>query len=489
MMGVFVYREFVLPASLTQVFAERTLRPQNVWMGIFINGDRQVGFVNSRSAPEFRNSELGFSYGVTTQLNIPLFGRGTDFRLLGKAWLSKTDGLRDFEFSLSSGDFDMKVKGEVKDGKLTSTLLTGGEEIPFTFPISENLLLGGDMGFAAMEMPRLEPGQVAYVETFDPTTMSIGKAKLECTGKETLLVMGADTECFVMEMSIGGMKSKAWVTAEDEVVQASTPFGFTMRKISPDEAFSQLKDNEDSADFMKTMAVIPNTPISRDLSMLKLKFSGISEENYPLVNSAQTRDGDIYTIRKLEAPQQLDDPFTGLEDAEKNEALSGDAFVQVGHEKILAKAKEIVGEEKDVWKQSILLYNWLYGNIEKTMVISLPSALDVLEHMKGDCNEHTILYAALARSVGIPTRIAIGLVWSEELNGFGYHAWPEVYYGQWRALDPTLGQEETDPTHITLLYGSLEKWAQLIPYIGQVKVEILETDPPLNPAKQQGAGL
>ncbi len=46
------------------------------------------------------------------------------------------------------------------------------------------------------------------------------------------------------------------------------------------------------------------------------------------------------------------------------------------------------------------------------MSLSIPSALEVLEQRAGDCNEHTVLFTALARAAGIPCRVATGLAWS-----------------------------------------------------------------------------
>ena len=48
--------------------------------------------------------------------------------------------------------------------------------------------------------------------------------------------------------------------------------------------------------------------------------------------------------------------------------------------------------------------------VEKKPTVSLPSALEVLRTRVGDCNEHTALYVAMARSLGLPARIAVGLV-------------------------------------------------------------------------------
>ena len=118
---------------------------------------------------------------------------------------------------------------------------------------------------------------------------------------------------------------------------------------------------------------------------------------------------------------------------------------------------------------------WVYDNLEKTAVLSVPSALEVLESKRGDCNEHTVLYVALARAADIPSRIAIGLVWSEDLQGFYYHAWPEVFIdNRWLWTDPTLGQTVADATHVKLFNGGIETWSRLLPYLGSLELEILE---------------
>jgi transglutaminase-like putative cysteine protease len=127
----------------------------------------------------------------------------------------------------------------------------------------------------------------------------------------------------------------------------------------------------------------------------------------------------------------------------------------------------------DDWTRAVRIHEWVYQQVEKTPTLSIPSALDVLEQRRGDCNEHAVLYTALARAAGIPTRIAIGLVWSDELDGFFYHAWPEVYTGaRWRWIDPTLGQEVADATHVKLLEGGIESWPQLLPFLGKVEVRV-----------------
>ena len=98
----------------------------------------------------------------------------------------------------------------------------------------------------------------------------------------------------------------------------------------------------------------------------------------------------------------------------------------------------------------------------------------------GDCNEHTALFVAMARSIGIPARIAVGLAFVR--GAFYYHAWPEVYIdegnnrGLWLPVDPTFNQFPADATHFRLARGGLDKQAAILPLIGRVKIAVLELE-------------
>ena len=79
---------------------------------------------------------------------------------------------------------------------------------------------------------------------------------------------------------------------------------------------------------------------------------------------------------------------------------------------------------------------WIEKNIKKRPVLSLPDALSTLENRMGDCNEHAVLFAAMARAVYIPAKIEAGVVY---LNGrFYYHAWNLVNLGGGIGSRPTL---------------------------------------------------
>jgi transglutaminase-like putative cysteine protease len=86
----------------------------------------------------------------------------------------------------------------------------------------------------------------------------------------------------------------------------------------------------------------------------------------------------------------------------------------------------------------------------------------------------------MARSIGIPARIAVGLAYAH--GAFYYHAWPEVYIdegsgrGLWLPVDPTFNEFPADATHLRLLRGGLDRQAAILPIIGKVKMDILDLE-------------
>ena len=63
-----------------------------------------------------------------------------------------------------------------------------------------------------------------------------------------------------------------------------------------------------------------------------------------------------------------------------------------------------------------------------------------------------------------------------------YHAWPSVYIdGEWFAVDPSLGQDRADATHIAFLEGDFSQVVQLIPLLGKIQIKVLEQHYPQHP--------
>ena len=154
--------------------------------------------------------------------------------------------------------------------------------------------------------------------------------------------------------------------------------------------------------------------------------------------------------------------------------LKPSAFVQSNDPKIVQQAKSIVGAETDAVKVMRMLNRWVYRNLDKQYMGAVSNALDTLATKSGDCTEHSVLFVALARAVGLPAREVSGIVYSEEYGGFFFHQWAEVFVGKWVATDPTFEQPIADATHIKLSEGELLKQVRVTSVIGRLKIEVLD---------------
>ncbi|MFC1671929.1 transglutaminase family protein [Planctomycetota bacterium] len=126
-------------------------------------------------------------------------------------------------------------------------------------------------------------------------------------------------------------------------------------------------------------------------------------------------------------------------------------FVQSDHDEIAAVSKKALGGEKKPMAAVRKLCRWVFEKLKKdSPKTGMASALETLRNGTGDCSEHAVLFCALARSAGIPSREAFGLAvtWPSA----GYHAWSEVYIdGQWVVVDASNNTVGVVPAY--MLFG------------------------------------
>ncbi len=138
------------------------------------------------------------------------------------------------------------------------------------------------------------------------------------------------------------------------------------------------------------------------------------------------------------------------------------------------QARAIVGNRKSAYLICSKIRAWLYANMHTRADIGITrSASDVLKSKEGVCRDYAVLFAALARSSGIPTRIASGLLYTQ--GAFYYHAWVECYVGKWVPFDATLPDDFVDAAHIKLAEGDATAMFGLAKVIGSLKVRVLSS--------------
>ncbi|MCL4692045.1 MAG: transglutaminase-like domain-containing protein [Candidatus Hydrogenedentes bacterium] len=474
MTGLLLKREAFIPRLTPDRMAGAGYSdvPTDTWMAIKLSDGKQVGYVNVRTEPESRDGAPGTSLSVLGRVRLSLFGDSSEMIAMGETWVSRAEGVRDFTFNIRSSGHEVDVRGAVDGGVLRAEVATAGESYPIELPIDKNLRLTSGIGFNTVSFPALEPGDTFQMDTFDPITLSTSQAKISCTGVDTVEIMGEQVTARVVTIDSSGIATRAWISENGEVLRAETPVGFLIERVRQEDALGNL-DTAGSGDSLGQLAAVRATGAKPFRGAKRMTVAIKSDKGTSTIPQDDTQS--ILSENQLAIQSQ--DPPSVRESAaiasdEHKMYLAGDPFIQVDSPRIREQAQRIVGGVEDDWNKALRLHEWVYDSIEKAPVLSVPSALDVLEKKKGDCNEHTVLYTALARASGIPTRIAIGVVWSEEYEAFYYHAWPEVFIGRWIWMDPTLGQPIADATHIKLLTGGIENWWQLVPYLGTLEIHI-----------------
>jgi len=164
------------------------------------------------------------------------------------------------------------------------------------------------------------------------------------------------------------------------------------------------------------------------------------------------------------------------------EYLEPNALVTSQDTRVRSLARQATNGIVDPWKKAVRINQWVYKNVDrKNFKVAFASASEVARNFSGDCTEHAVLAAAMCRAVGIPSRVAIGLVYVKDKDSFGYHMWSEVYVNhRWVALDPSWDQSTVDATHIKLTDSSLngvspfDAFRPLLQVMGKLEIEPLE---------------
>lgn len=131
---------------------------------------------------------------------------------------------------------------------------------------------------------------------------------------------------------------------------------------------------------------------------------------------------------------------------------------------------------------------------EKGFGTAFASASETVRRREGDCSEHAVLLAALLRAEGIPSRVAVGLVYvdgiGEQRGVFGWHMWTQAALPHpekaqnpderhWVDLDATLGGARNfHAAHLLTGVTSLENGsldgdlAAVVPLLGRLQIEV-----------------
>jgi hypothetical protein len=443
------------------------------WKGVYYRGDK-IGF----SVGQTNATEDGYEIREDGRLQMSLLGSTTSVRLATRASVDRAFALQRFAFSLDPGTGPTEVEGRLDGRRLHLTIRTSSGERTETRELEEPPALPLSLP-RALAARGLAPGQTLRVSVFDPATLRNTPMTLEVQAREVVRAAGRPVPAFRVEGRWAGLTTRSWITDVGEVVREESPMGLLVVRETAEEAQTLAVPGRVQADMLEASAIVPVRPVRIDdpttVARLRLRLTPL-EGFLPadLEGAGQALRGDVLEVVD---PRDL---AAAPEPPDLADHLGPEPLLESDDPALRAEAEKAVRGAQAPRLRAERLVRHVHAIVEKRPTLSLPSAREVLATRVGDCNEHTALYVAMARALGLPSRIATGLVYLR--GAFYYHAWPEVWVaegrgrGSWLPVDPTLNQFPADATHLRLARGGLDRQAAIAGLVGRARLEVVEVE-------------
>ena len=457
--------------SETETTAVNINAPQREWKEIYLKKSK-VGYATDLIRP----FEEGYFIQEEIFLKLNLMGLDSGIYTLTQSRLDHQFLLKSFRFKMTSGAVAFQLTGEVEDGYLMIESGKGKHRRSQRIKLSTPPMIGAGLAHY-FRSRKIEVGETFRLPVFDPSTLAQKEVVIKVTDKQPLDIYGIRYDAFRLEGEMWGQTITFWLDETGATLKEEGFMGLTSIKSSAARAPRDIEGPE-GEDFYEMTAVKTDKmlPDPDRLRSLRLRVAGIDSASLnPVVweGRRQSYHDGILEIKRETVPSKISYvlPYNAYGD-EVKPFLEPEFNIESDNEEIVKRVARIIGDDKDPISVSRKLLNWVYLNLEKRPVVSIPSAVEVLRTRRGDCNEHATLLTALLRAAGIPARISIGLVYTRQK--FFYHAWTEAYLGEWISMDATLDQMPVDVTHVKFVEGNLDKQVEIAGLIGTLKLDVLD---------------
>jgi len=396
----------------------------------------------------------------------------------------------------SAGEQQLRGHGDVLHGEMEFILEGAGQQQKLVIPWGPEVR-GPYAAEQSMARKPMKENETRTLKMFIPTLNKICDIELRSRGIEPVILGdGKKRPLLRVEQTtrIDGKPRpefdvKIWADGEGQVLKQEQDLlgGYIQYRTTREGALAEggpLELDLIRATVIKVARKIPNAEKTR---MAKYRIT--------------LKDGDLAEVMPKDARQTLQpEPnqassilevrSVGALDGEPGPAnvdaqyLQPNALVTSQDNLVRRLAERATQGAVDPWAKAVRINHWVFENLkgQQNFKVGFAAASEVARNRTGDCSEHSVLAAAMERAAGIPSRVVIGLVYeAENLGGFGYHMWNEVYVNhRWVALDPTFDQSSVDAIHIKLSESSLEgvspfeAFSLVVRVMGKLQIEPLE---------------
>lgn len=452
------------PAMTVRCAETRAVRREDSWYGVYLRGEK-IGWSHTTVTP----CDSGILVDDTSRLEFTMLGKPETVETKLRSLSGDSLELRWFVFSLSGRDTRFGVCGTAIDTTLYLRVEMGGETRRDTLSFGKAPQVPGTVGLL-FAREAVETGKKFRAVVFDPSALAAQELEAEAVGREPLPWRGATVLAWHIRQDLGGVRVDSWLDEKGVVLREESGMGYRL----------ELEDSVNAMglaaglrpDIQRLVAVTPDReiPLPRLLVRLELELSGLEPDSLDLDGGPQRAAGAWVEIR-MDSPG--DTATDSLTREEEDSWLEPSSFILSRHPRVLALLPAVCGAGAEPVEKVRSILAWMQRNITTSPTFSLPNTLEVLESRQGDCNEFAVLFCSLARAAGVPTRVAMGLVYLD--GAFYYHAWCECRLGgAWIAVDPVFNQFPADAAHLRLIAGDMDRQVEMLPLIGNLKIKVLD---------------
>ena len=436
---------------------------EETFMGIYFKQER-IGYVKNRMVEKDDGSAVLYQDAV---LHLNILETTYPVEMYLQAELTNGSLLKNFHFSLSSPFYELNANGSVNDNEVHFTMNTGKDEVSDIIQLTEPPFISTNMRSYLLQND-LKEGEKFKIPYFDPVTMSGKESIIEYKGfkKKLFYKQGQIYMLHHFVETISGIRIHFYLDEKGKVIRETSPAGFVFMS-EPEFRATNIIDKGTEILSAVSVPAIGSLPDLTETSSIRYRLDIPDDTEFDLDQDRQTYKDNILVINKENVPSASFAACLG-----NDNELRSTPYIQSDSPFILQQAKSIVKSDTNDLEKVMALAKWVYTNLDKKPVLSIPDALSTLRSKVGDCNEHAALFAALSRSLSIPTRVVAGVTYHEGM--FYYHAWNEVCLnGEWISLDTTKNQLPADLTHIKFVQGETNEQIKIGALLGRLKIEVL----------------
>ncbi len=346
--------------------------------------------------------------------------------------------LRSETSALSGGS---TIRGELVGDVLSWTSLMDGEESSSETPTDGEHPLIFDSCLAEWLTRQPESPAAVTVQVIDDSTWEL--ATLSATPQPS---EGGEAVWRVEPLD-GSYAMTLWVGADGfERQRVYESLEVQMTRSSEEEA-SQIKASDQTGGTVLSFPVEPPIKAPHLLTDLtvELRWDAIPFADFELEDDRQrlleySLEGtSARALVNIFAPDPVEGELPFPVQKEGFEAtLAETEYIKPQHPDIQEVAARVTQGKSTALEAVEALSAWVFDYVDATLIVETLSGPQVLARKVGKCTEYSTLFASLARSSGIPTRLALG----ERMVGgqWGGHMWNEVYVGRWIPVDASVNE-------------------------------------------------